>query len=60
MSDPTAPCVCGHEMTLTRELLDQAGRLVECPACGHELRVWQWFARANKRETHETNARNTH
>lgn len=43
-----ATCTCGRRLPLARELLDQLGKLVECPGCGCEQRVWQWAASANR------------
>ena len=48
--DRSAPCGCGKEITLTRARLDFPGAWVTCPACGIELTVWQWVARANKHQ----------
>lgn len=47
-----ATCTCGRFLPLARELLDQPGKLVACPGCGYEARVWQWAARANRKEEH--------
>lgn len=43
-------CACGRAMPLPREYLDNPGKLIACPRCGYEARVWQWAAKENRRE----------
>ena len=44
-------CTCGHALSLPRKHLDSPGKLIACPGCGYEARVWQWAAKENRRET---------
>lgn len=38
---------CFHDLDLPRES-EQPGRLLTCPTCGWEARMWQWVSESRK------------
>lgn len=43
---------CFHDLELPRES-EQPGRLLTCPSCGWEARMWQWTSESLKKRTGE-------